>query len=114
MGDLPGTLLRSIAWDQGTQIARHLSIAKSRSVSRSTSATPTAALTARQQRERQRAPARLLPKGTDLSAHTVEHLLAVENELNAHPRIAPNDRPPQDLFDALIACQHQATVATFA
>jgi IS30 family transposase len=29
MGDLPGTLLRSIAWDQGTEMARHLNITKS-------------------------------------------------------------------------------------
>jgi len=44
------------------------------------------------------------PKGTDLTAHTVEHLLAVENELNDRPRIVLKDRPPQELFDALIAC----------
>ena len=44
------------------------------------------------------------PKGTDLRAHTAEHLLAVENELNARPRIVLEDRPPQELFDALLAC----------
>lgn len=58
--------------------------------------------------ERQTRLVRLLrdyfPKGTDLTAHTAEHLLAVENELNTRPRIVLNDRPPQELFDALIAC----------
>jgi hypothetical protein len=43
------------------------------------------------------------PKGTDLNAHSAEHLIAVENELNARPRIVLNDRPPQELFNALIA-----------
>jgi transposase, IS30 family len=94
MGDLPATLLRSITWDQGTEMARHLSITKSLGVqvyfcdSRSP-----------WQRGSNEDTNGLLrdyfPKGTDLTAHTVEHLLAVENVLN--------DRPPQELFDALIA-----------
>jgi IS30 family transposase len=45
------------------------------------------------------------PKGTDLSAHSPEHLLAVENELNNRPRHVLNDRPPVELFAALLASQ---------
>jgi hypothetical protein len=36
------------------------------------------------------------------SRKCVEHLLAVENELNARPRIVLNDRPPEELFNALL------------
>jgi IS30 family transposase len=43
------------------------------------------------------------PKGTDLSAHSPEHLIAVENELNQRPRIVLGDRPPRDVFTALLA-----------
>lgn len=42
------------------------------------------------------------PKGTDLSIHAREHLRAVEDERNAHSRIVLTDRPPQELFNALI------------
>ncbi|MGH2879319.1 MAG: IS30 family transposase [Solirubrobacteraceae bacterium] len=103
MGDLPGTLLRSITWDQGTEMARHLNITKSLGV-------PVYFCDSRSpwQRGSNENTNGLLrdyfPKGTDLTAHTVEHLLAVENELNTRPRIVLNDRPPQELFDALIAC----------
>ncbi len=103
MGDLPATLLRSITWDQGTEMARHLSITKSLGV-------PVYFCDSRSpwQRGSNENTNGLLrdyfPKATDLTAHTVEHLLAVENELNDRPRIVLNDRPPQELFDALIAC----------
>ena len=42
------------------------------------------------------------PKGTDLGVHAVEHLLAVENELNNRPRRVLGDRTPTALFDALL------------
>src|SRR5690242_11432553 len=47
------------------------------------------------------------PKGTDLSTHSVKHLLAVENELNNRPRLVLNNRAPADLFAALLASQNQ-------
>lgn len=105
MGDLPGTLLRSITWDQGTEMARHLSITKSLGIpvyfcdSRSPWQCGSNENTNGLLRD-------YFPKGTDLAIHTAEHLKAVENELNARPRIVLNDRPPQQLFDALIAYPH--------
>jgi IS30 family transposase len=45
------------------------------------------------------------PKGTDLSTHSREHLLAVENELNSRPRRVLGDRPPAELFAALLVSQ---------
>jgi len=46
------------------------------------------------------------PKGTDLSVHSLEHLLAVENELNARPRRVLNDQTPVGLFTALLASEN--------
>jgi hypothetical protein len=46
------------------------------------------------------------PKGTDLSTHSMQHLLAAENELNKRPRIVLNDRTPAELFGALLASKN--------
>lgn len=43
------------------------------------------------------------PEGADLSAHSPQHLLAVENDLNNQPGIVINDRAPAELFAALLA-----------
>ena len=43
------------------------------------------------------------PKGTDLSIHPPQHLLAVEDELNARPRLVLENRTPAELFTALLA-----------
>jgi transposase, IS30 family len=50
------------------------------------------------------------PKGTDLSTHTPQHLLAVENELNHRPRIILHDRTPAELFSLLLASEKFAVL----
>jgi transposase, IS30 family len=102
MGDLPAGLLRSITWDQGTEMARHLDIAKtlgtrvyfcdSRSPWQRGSNENTNGLLRQ-----------YFPKGTDLAVHSPGHLRAVEDELNRRPRIILDDRAPTDLFNALLA-----------
>jgi hypothetical protein len=52
------------------------------------------------------------PKGTDLSTHPPQHLLAVENELNHRPRQVLNDRTPTELFAALLASESPPVFAT--
>jgi hypothetical protein len=42
---------------------------------------------------------------SDLSKHSTQHLLAVENELNNRPRLVLNDRAPAELFGALLTSQ---------
>lgn len=102
MGNLPPELLRSITWDQGTEMARHLTIAQTlrAPVYFCDSHSPWQ----RGSNENMNGLLRdYFPKGTDLSAHSAEHLMAVENEINNRPRIGLGDRSPADLFRSLIA-----------
>ena len=102
MADLPAALLQSITWDQGAEMARHLTITKSLGA-------PVYFCDSRspwQRGSNENANGLLrdyFPKGTDLSTHSRQHLLAVENELNNRPRLVLNDRAPADVFDALLA-----------
>jgi transposase, IS30 family len=106
MADLPAALLQSITWDQGTEMARHLGIAQSLGA-------PIFFCDSRspwQRGSNENANGLLrdyFPKGTDLSIHTTQHLLAVENELNNRPRLILNDRAPAQLFGALLASNNR-------
>jgi IS30 family transposase len=77
MADLPPSLLRSITWDQGTEMARHLKITKSLGA-------PVYFCDSRspwQRGSNENANGLLrdyFPKGTDLGSHSPAHLLAVE------------------------------------
>lgn len=102
MGDLPAGLLRSITWDQGTEMARHLTITSSLGM-------PIYFCDSRSpwQRGSNENTNGLLrdyfPKGTDLSVHSAQHLRAVENELNNRPRLVLNDQAPAVMFQSLLA-----------
>ena len=102
MQDLPPALMRSITWDQGTEMARHLATAdKLRApVYFCDSRSPWQ----RGSNENTNGLLRdYFPKGVTLINHPPEHLSAVENELNLRPRMVLQDRCPADLFDALLA-----------
>jgi IS30 family transposase len=109
MGELPPGLVRSITWDQGTEMARHVDITKSLGmpVYFCDSHSPWQ----RGSNENTNGLLRdYFPKGTDLSVHSPEHLLAVENELNRRPRKVLGDRTPADLFEALLASPDQSVL----
>jgi IS30 family transposase len=102
MADLPPTLIRSITWDQGTEMARHTTI--------------TADLGApiyfcdshspwqRGSNENSNGLLRqYFPKATDLGVHSPDHLRAVEEEINRRPRLVTNDTAPADLLAELVA-----------
>jgi hypothetical protein len=100
--DPAAVLLRSITWDQGTEMARHLDIAASlrTRVYFCDSRSPWQ----RGSNENTNGLLRqYFPKGTDLAVHAPEHLRAVEDELNRRPRIVLDDRAPADLFNELLA-----------
>jgi IS30 family transposase len=104
MADLPATLLRSITWDQGAEMARHVTIA--RSLGAPVYFCDSRSPWQRGSNENSNGLLRdYFPKGTDLSSHSIQHLMAVENELNNRPRLVLNDRAPADLFAALLTSQ---------
>jgi IS30 family transposase len=104
LAGLPASLRRSITWDQGTEMARHRTI--TRSLGAPVYFCDSHSPWQRGSNENSNGLLRdYFPKGTDLSAHSPEHLLAVENELNNRPRRVLHDRSPADLFAALLASQ---------
>jgi IS30 family transposase len=104
MSDLPPALLRSITWDQGTEMARHRTI--TRSLGAPVYFCDSHSPWQRGSNENTNGLLRdYFPKGTDLSVHPPGHLLAVETELNNRPRRVLHDRSPAELFTALLASQ---------
>jgi IS30 family transposase len=106
MADLPPTLIRSITWDQGIEMARHTAITADLGA-------PVYFCDAHspwQRGSNENANGLLrqyFPKGTDLSVHPPEHLRSVEDELNNRPRLVLANRTPADLFAALLASTSQ-------
>ncbi|MGW3483741.1 IS30 family transposase [Rhodococcus indonesiensis] len=109
MQDLPPGLLRSITWDQGTEMARHVTTTAVLGIpiyfcdTRSPWQRGTNENTNGLLRD-------YFPKGVSLAGHPPAHLLAVENELNTRPRIVLGDRCPADLFTDLLASQNQSVL----
>ncbi|MCD2158245.1 IS30 family transposase, partial [Rhodococcus cerastii] len=104
MRDLPPGLLRSVTWDQGTEMARHVATTEvlGMPVYFCDSRSPW------QRGSNENANGLLrdyFPKGVSLAHHLPEHLLAVEDELNNRPRMVLQDRCPADLFTSLLASQ---------
>jgi IS30 family transposase len=106
MGGLPPQLRRSITWDQGTEMARHLEITKSLGspVYFCDSHSPWQ----RGSNENTHGLLDWSPKGTDLSVDSPEHLLAIEMELNSRPRHVPDGHTPAELFETLLTSHNQS------
>ena len=102
MAGLPPLLLRSITWDQGTEMARLITI--TRSLRAPVYFCDSHSPWQRGSNENMNGLLRdYFPKGTDLSVHSPRQLLAVENELNNRPRRVLGDRAPAELFAAVLA-----------
>ena len=109
MAELPAGLLRSITWDQGTEMARHLTI--TRTLGAPVYFCDSHSPWQRGSNENMNGLLRdYFPKGTDLSTHSPEHLLAVETELNNRPRRILDDRTPAELFALLLGSENPSVL----
>ncbi|MDN6170462.1 MAG: IS30 family transposase, partial [Micrococcaceae bacterium] len=102
MSGLPASLVRSITWDQGSELARHLKI--TRTLGAPVFFCDSHSPWQRGTNENTNGLLRdYFPKGTDLSLHSVGHLRAVQDELNHRPRAVLEGRSPAQLFASLVA-----------
>lgn len=102
IGHLPPSMIRSITWDQGNELARHTEITAD--LGSPVYFCDTASPWQRGSNENANGLIRqYFPKGIDLSRYTIEHLQAVEDELNGRPRRVLGDQSPAQLFADLIA-----------
>lgn len=102
MRDLPPALLRSITWDQGTEMARHTDITAELGVP-IYFCDPHAPWQRGSNENTNGLLRQYFPKRTDLNAYGPKHLRAVEDEINARPRLVLADHTPTELFSSLLA-----------
>lgn len=105
LNELPPSLRRTVTWDQGTEMAKHLDI----TADTGTKIYFCDAASPWQRGSNENANGLLrqyFPKSTNLAVHTPRDLARVESELNRRPRITLGDRAPADLFAALLASEN--------
>ena len=106
LGQVPTTLRKSLTWDQGREMAKHLE---------STEATGTQIYFCDRASPWQRGTnentngllRQYFPKSTDLSKYSSEDLERVEEELNERPRMTLGHRTPAELFAQLLRSHQQ-------
>jgi len=109
MQDLPPALMRSITWDQDTEMARHL--ATSNKLGAPVYFCDSRSPWQRGSNENTNGLLRdYFPKGVTLADHSPGQLKAVEEELNNRPRIVLQDRCPADLFASLLASRNPSVL----
>lgn len=109
LGELPPGLRRTLTWDQGTEMAKHLDVTAD--IGTRVYFCDAASPWQRGTNENTNGLLRqYFPKSTDLSVHTPKDLARVERELNQRPRMVLGDRSPDELFSALLASQNHPSL----
>jgi IS30 family transposase len=111
LAGLPVLLRRSLTWDQGTELARHVDITTATGVP--IFFCDPASPWQRGSNENTNGLLRqYFPKGTDLNAHSAQRLLEVATELNDRPRKTLKRSTPADLLSELVSRKEIALVAS--
>lgn len=106
---LPQGLRRTLTWDQGTEMAKHLDI----TADTGTKIYFCDAASPWQRGSNENTNGLLrqyFPKSTNLAVHTPRDLARVEDELNRRPRMTLGDRAPADLFATLLMSENQPSL----
>lgn len=107
---LPASLKRSLAWDQGSEMAAHLSLTKTTGIP-VYFCSPASPWQRGSNENTNGLLRQYFPKGTNLALHTPQHLAEVATELNNRPRKTLGWTTPAERFTKLLA-EHQPRVAT--
>jgi IS30 family transposase len=99
---LPGAIRRSLTWDQGTEMAMHAQIAMDTGLD-ICFCDPHSPWQRGSNENTNGLLRQYFPRGTDLSAHSKEHLDAVAAELNSRPRKTLGWKTPAQALDEFLA-----------
>ncbi len=111
IAELPNYLRRSLAWDQGAEMARHAEL-KLRADLRVYFCDPHSPWQRATNENTNGLLRQYFPKGTDLSQHSSDDLQAVAIALNGRPRKALGWRPPAEAMDELMTTAQNQPVAS--
>jgi transposase, IS30 family len=104
MGSLPDAIRRSLTWDQGKEMALHAQIAVDADLD-IYFCDPHSPWQRGSNENTNGLLRQYFPKGTNLAAHTKEHLDEVAAELNSRPRKTLGWRTPAQALDEILAGQ---------
>jgi IS30 family transposase len=102
MGGLPDAVRRSLTWDQGKEMARHAQIAVDADLD-IYFCDPHSPWQRGSNENTNGLLRQYFPKGTNLAAHSQEHLAAVADELNSRPRKTLGWKTPAQALDEFLA-----------
>jgi IS30 family transposase len=111
ISDLPATLRRTVTWDQGHEMAQHARIRLETGIE-VYFCDPHSPWQRGSNENTNGLLRQYFPKGTDLSAHSAEHLAYVADELNGRPRKRFDWDNPTNRLNKLLSPPTETTVAT--